>query len=90
MTHSTFLFVLDALAVFRLTHLLTDDFIAKPIRDQLVRSAYGVEFVTCPWCVSIWMAAVVVALQALVPRQWVYAAAVLAFSAITGLLARFA
>ncbi len=44
-------------------------------------------FITCPWCVSIWIAAAVVALQALVPGQWSYAAAGLAFSAAAGLIA---
>lgn len=45
------------------------------------------EFLTCPWCVSIWMAAGVVAVQSLIGDVWFYAACVLAFSAVTGLIA---
>jgi hypothetical protein len=45
------------------------------------------EFLGCPWCVSPWLAAAVVACQALAPHVWLYAAAVLAFSAVAGLLA---
>ena len=42
-------------------------------------------FVTCPWCVSPYLAVVVVACQALAPKVWIYPAAVLAFSAVAGL-----
>jgi hypothetical protein len=44
------------------------------------------EFVHCPWCVSPYLAAAVVACQALAAAPWLYVAAVLAFSAIAGLL----
>jgi hypothetical protein len=43
--------------------------------------------VTCPWCVSVWIAGLVVALQAAWPEGWIYPAMVLAFSAVAGLLA---
>lgn len=37
-------------------------------------------FLSCPWCVSPWLATIVVALQALIPAVWLYPSAVLAFS----------
>lgn len=43
-------------------------------------------FVTCPWCVSPYVAAAIVALQALAPAACLLITAVLAFSAIAGLL----
>lgn len=43
--------------------------------------------VTCPWCISMWIAAVVVAFEAFWPDVWIYPAMVLAFSAVAGILA---
>jgi len=45
------------------------------------------EFLACPWCVSIWAAVAIVALQAFAATACVYVTAVLAFSAVAGLLA---
>jgi hypothetical protein len=44
------------------------------------------EFLSCPWCVSPWLAAAVTACQALAPAVWLYPSCVLAFSAMAGLL----
>ena len=44
------------------------------------------EFLGCPWCVSIYAAVLVTACQALAPAIWLYPSAVLAFSAVAGLL----
>jgi hypothetical protein len=44
------------------------------------------EFLTCPWCVSPYLAVAVVACQALAAAVWIYPAAVLAFSAVAGLI----
>lgn len=45
-----------------------------------------VEFITCPWCVSPYLAVLVVAAQATISNVWQYPAAVLAFSAVAGLI----
>lgn len=87
MTHNALTLLVCALAVFRLTHLLVDDAIMAPVRDAVSRNARGRVFITCPWCVSIWAGAGVVALQALLPTPWWYVACALSFSAITGLIA---
>lgn len=58
--HVTFLIlVLNALAVYRAAILVTRDKITKPFRDWLDRRYTGVivEFIFCPWCVSIWAGA---------------------------------
>lgn len=44
------------------------------------------ELITCPWCLSIWVAAPVVAATRLAPTVWQYPAVGLALAAITGLL----
>ncbi len=43
-------------------------------------------FITCPWCVSPWLSAPVIACQALAPSVWIYPACVLAFSATAGVI----
>ena len=44
------------------------------------------EFITCPWCVSFWIAIGVVMLQTLTPTVCLYVTAILAFSAVAGIL----
>ncbi|MDE1904824.1 MAG: DUF1360 domain-containing protein [Rhodospirillales bacterium] len=81
--------VIDALAVFRLTRLVTADIITdRPRRWVLEHLGTGwFDFVTCAWCVSMWIAGVVVLLTALAPTEWKYVAYVLTLSAVAGLLA---
>jgi len=85
-THSVLLLVLDGLATYRLTQLVTSDTLTQPIRDLFQRTEWGAEFVGCAWCVSIWAAGLVVVLQSSIGHVWFYAACVLALSAVTGLL----
>ena len=77
-----------ALATFRLTRLLVEDKIAEPVRDRLAEDAEGrlAYFVTCPWCVSVWVGAGWVGLTAAAPRVARLAGAALAWSAVSGLL----
>lgn len=56
-------------------------------RMTMVARPWLATLLACPWCVSPWLAAVVVACQALTPAVWLYLACVLAFSAVAGLLA---
>lgn len=76
--------LIDALATYRLTRLVTRDTITAPLRDSLVRG-YGhdskiVEWVECPWCTSPYLAV----LTLLAPR-WLRH--VLALSAVAGITA---
>jgi hypothetical protein len=45
------------------------------------------EFLSCPWCVSFWTAIGVVLMQSLLPTACLYVTAVLAFSAVAGIIA---
>lgn len=82
------------LAVYRLAILITKDTITASLRgalsgakDTTIKRPTLAEFITCPWCVSIWLAAGVVALTRLEPTVWQYAAMGLALSGVTGFLA---
>lgn len=81
---------LDALACYRLTRFVAEDRVPLgPLRDRFVEHRPDAAFTTwftCPWCSSMYVAAVVLGLHALLPAVWPYAAAVLALSAIAGLL----
>lgn len=88
------LLTLDALAVFRLSWLITvDDQPFGALRDRQAErnpDSLFTTWLTCPWCVSMWVAPPVMGLHVLLPGVWPYAAAVLAFSAVTGLLSEWA
>jgi len=88
-------FVIDALAVHRLTVLVTRDKVTEPLRkkvwersDRLEKDANsGVSYlVTCPWCVSIYAAAGVVLARKVVPSLWNAVGSGLAMSSVAGFL----
>ena len=81
------LIILGALATFRVTRFVNADTLLDKPRIYLMTHRLRVfYFVTCPWCVSIYVATGVVICTALWPAQWAYIAAVLAFSAVAGFL----
>lgn len=86
--------LVDALATYRLTRLITTDHLTEPARDH-VRGAFrsaGMERLDyalgCDWCTGVWVAAGVVAARRYAPTVWGPLARVLAFSAVTGALAQ--
>jgi len=91
------LLLLGALAVSRLTRLLVADELLAAPRARIVRWAEGTAerrahpqlgyLATCPWCVSVWVAAGWALLVALAPAAALVAGAILAWSAAAGLLA---
>lgn len=86
----------DFLATYRLTELVKDDKITEDLRGMVFRR-YGEPtadnprkvsyLLSCPWCLSIYFAAVAVVGRRRFPRLWGPAAKVLALSAMTGLAA---
>lgn len=83
--------LIDMLAVFRLVRLVVADRILQRPRQLITRRSSkrrGVwaYFVTCPWCVSIWLAAGVVAARMLLPVLWAPAAVGLALSGCAAVL----
>ena len=81
--------VVDALAVFSLTILVTRDVITEKPRQWIKRrlGLHAFDFITCPWCTSVWIAAAVVALTVFVPSEWKYVAYLLTCTAVAGFLA---
>lgn len=84
--------VVDAVAVYRITRLITRDslpLIARP-REAAERRwgdrALG-ELVVCPWCVSWWVGLAVIAGRLFLPLWWTPVALAFAYSAIAGLIA---
>lgn len=78
-----------ALAVHRLTRLAVEDEVTRPLRERIEEAAPEgrlAYFVTCPWCVSIWVGAGWAALSAAAPAVTAPLGAVLAWSSVTGLL----
>lgn len=81
----------DALAVHRLTKLVLDDEITKPLREKIWKrfppetTKIGY-LTTCPWCVSIWAGVAVIAAEAIAPDVWRPIARILAMSSVTGIL----
>ncbi|MBF6298217.1 hypothetical protein IU459_11765 [Nocardia amamiensis] len=65
MTFPVFLLALGATA--RLTRLITDDYIARHLRVLVIkRTGHDSELsymMTCPWCLSPWLGAIVVTLS---------------------------
>lgn len=60
--------------IARVTRFINADVLAEPLRDWVVRR-YGADsrpayLMTCPWCASIWVAAVVVPLAVRFGDRW--------------------
>lgn len=103
MSRSLWWLTVDSLAVYRLTVLLTKDTITAPFRERLGLpwSHPGIpgpppyagvrwmafSWLSCAWCVSVWLAAGVVALTRFAPGAWQYAGMALALSGVAGYLA---
>lgn len=87
MTRSAWWIFCDGLAVYRLAILVARDRILEPARAWLrPRSSRLSYLVTCDWCVSVWVAAGVVALTKFAPGVWQYPAFGLAIAAAAGFL----
>ena len=97
-------FVIDALAVYRLTRLATRDEITEGLRETIEKelgTAVDAKLVTqktgeklvymlrCDWCMSIWVALFALILKKYVPDLWNNLRYVLAASAATGMIATY-
>ena len=81
--------LVDALAVHRLTRLLARDSL-PPVAAARARiiARWGhspwSELVVCSWCLSVWVAAPVIAARLLAPDWWSLLALLLAYSTVAG------
>ena len=85
-------FIIGALATYRVTKFITSDYLFSPIRDFIwkkyppEKSRLGY-FLTCNWCASIWAASLVYSMCIVIPKIALPVGTVLAFSAVAGFLA---
>lgn len=84
----------SGLATYRLTRLITRDTITAPLRERVWKnhpphsSKLGY-VLTCEWCSSIYAASVLEISRIIAPRLTARAEAVLALSALAGLLTAY-
>jgi hypothetical protein len=87
-------YALTGLATYRLTRLITRDTITAPARDEIWRdhpphsSKLGY-VLTCTWCSSIYAASALEFCRIISPRLTKTAEAILAASAVAGLLTAY-
>lgn len=85
--------IVDALATYRLTRLVTADEITLEPRERLLAFLEdegfdrAAELVRCSWCASVWVAAGVLTARAVAPRAWAPVAQLLAVAAVAALVA---
>jgi hypothetical protein len=85
--------IVGGLAVHRLTRLVVEDEITRPLRERIGTRAVTEQngrlayVITCPWCVSPYVAAGWALLTVTAPSVAATVGAVLAWSSVTGLLA---
>jgi len=76
-----------ALAVHRLTGLLVDDEVTRPLRERVERLGDRAAYLAhCPRCVSVWVAAGWLGLTVAAPAVAAPVGAALAWSTVSGLL----
>lgn len=87
--------ITDALAVYRLTRMVTKDRIGQAFRDRVVTYVddgtlpdVAEYLVRCPWCVGVWVSGAVLVVRRM--PGWPTVARLLAVSAIAGLLSELA
>ena len=83
--------IVATLAVTRVTRLIVDDQLTMGLRRWILKrfgdNSWQFDLVTCPWCVSFWVAAPVMPVAVLWPTVWVIAPlSILAASMVTGRL----
>lgn len=89
----TVMFLFGAISTYRLTRLATYDQVSFQIRLWIIRRVKPTNpiayFIQCPWCMSIWIGAVVALYLILgLDLSWMmFTPMVLVFSAVTGFLA---
>lgn len=88
-TQLIFRFIIDCIAVFRLTRIITRDRISEDVRnavgERLGRDSMVTYLINCDWCISIWAALIIFSLRKTSPNVSDWLSGLLAASAITGI-----
>ena len=79
-----------SLATYRLTRLAIEDELTEPVRTKLLNSLRNHPklsyLLSCPWCISPYAAALLLAIRAIHPPTYRTLATILSASTVTGLL----
>jgi hypothetical protein len=84
-------FTILTLFVYRVTRAIVFDEVFSPLREwvwshKAPEDSYVGYFITCPWCVSLWVALPVVFSYALFPSITLLVGCIFALSALAGLI----
>jgi hypothetical protein len=82
-----------ALAVFRLTRLITTDVVFNSIREKIWKKSpphmNGIGYlITCDWCASIWASSLVFTMYKIASEPTIFVCSILALSSVAGLISR--
>lgn len=82
-----------ALAIFRITRLVTTDTILAPVREKIWKKypihKNGIGYlITCDWCTSIYVSSLVFTLYKMATEPVIFVSSILALSAVAGMLSR--
>jgi len=92
--NSIFDFIILSLAAYRITRMITTDYIFQPIREWIWRwsrpdEGIGIGYlITCEWCIGFWVASALLFVYTIASETTIVAACVFAISAVVGLLYR--
>jgi hypothetical protein len=80
-------FLLDGLAAYRVTRLITTDDIAEPVRDFVYdRDWFVAGGIECDWCVGVWVVTAQTLLKRCCPRLYRFVRWPLAIGAAVGFM----
>lgn len=86
-----FAFIIISLATFRITRLILLDALLEDFRDWVwKKKPLGTKFgylFTCHWCMSVWVASLLVVCYTIIPMVTVVVSSIFAVSAVSGLIA---
>lgn len=82
-----------ALAIFRITRLITTDMIFTPYREKIWKkfppNNNGIGYaITCDWCTSIWVSSLVFTLYKIATEPVIFVSSIFALAAVSGFLSR--
>lgn len=85
--------IILALAVYRLTRLVTTDVILDGVREKVWRrhppERGGVGYlITCDWCTSLWLSSLVVVMYTIAPELTILISSIFAISGFVGIANR--
>jgi hypothetical protein len=85
-----FVFIILALATFRVSRFITVDVLFEDVREKIWKkyppsTKFGYLF-TCNWCMSIWVASLLVICYTIIPTATLLVSSIFALSAIAGLI----